>query len=144
MFYREWILENKGCPFCKTPIIPEDTNTIPRINNLNNDIINENQNVGNNLNINLQENLNNAYSNENKTSNESTTKADSFNNQINPHFEKIKMYKENLKSKIALENTAIDSLKQSYDEKQYLSNFPSGSVEYGLPCEVVYNRSLEV
>jgi len=54
------------------------------------------------------------------------------------------MYKDNLKSKLALENTAIDSLKQSYDEKLHLSNFASGAVEYGLPCEVIFDRSLEV
>lgn len=59
--------------------------------------------------------------------------------------EKIKLYKEHLKSKFAVESSLIESSqKNQYDEKQYLTNFVSGAVEYGLPCEAIYNRSLEV
>ena len=45
---------------------------------------------------------------------------------------------------MSLENSIMDSQKQTYDEKKHLSNFSSGSVEYGLPGEVIYNRTLEV
>jgi len=140
---REWILENKGCPFCKTPIIPEDTNSIPRVNNLNNDMIND-PNIGLGNNEEFQNNRN-VIGTENKTSNEKQLSIqDGFNVVINPPLEKIKLYKEHLKSKVAYEYSIIDTQKQQYNEKEYLSNFASGAVEYGLPCEVVYNRSLEV
>lgn len=106
-------------------------------------MINDNQNIGLGNNEDLQNNRN-IFVNDNKTSNEKQIIQDGFNSVISPHLEKIKLYKDHLKSKIALEFSVIGSNKQNYDEKQYLSNFSSGAVEYGLPCEVVYNRSLEV
>lgn len=107
-------------------------------------MINDNQNVGLGNDEVFQENRN-IFSTDNKViSDKQTSAQDAFNFVISPHLEKIKLYKEHLKSKIALENSLIESQKQQYDEKQYLANFASGAVEYGLPCEVVYNRSLEV
>ncbi len=141
--FREWIIENKGCPFCKTPIIPEDTNTIPRINNLNNDMINDNQINFENNNI-FQNDANTHTGNLNdKNISSGNNKAENINVIINPFLEKIKVYKETLKSKINLENSILGS-QDIYNENKHLSNFSSGAVEYGLPCEVIYSRNLEV
>lgn len=107
-------------------------------------MINDNQNIGLGNNEVFQENRN-VFSTDNKSpTDKQTSTQDGLNVIISPHLEKIKLYKEHLKSKIVLENSLIESQKHQYDEKQYLSNFGSGAVEYGLPCEVVYNRSLEV
>ncbi len=143
-FIREWILENKGCPFCKTPIIPEDTNTIPRINNLNDDMINGNP-YARGVNNDIQNS--NGFGNEKLKSLKSidNPKVESYQIPSNPYFEKIKLYKGQLKSEIALKKSVIElDLDKNFNEKQYLLNFCSGAVEFGLPCEVVYNRSLEV
>lgn len=68
-----------------------------------------------------------------------------FNFIINPYIEKIKLYKEHLKSKINLEKSILGFQNEfKFDEKNHLISFASGAVEYGLPCEVIYSRSLEV
>ena len=73
-----------------------------------------------------------------------TNKSEILNKTINPQLEKIKKLKENLRTKIGLENTLGRSLKDNFDEEKYLSKFTSGAVEFGLPCEVVYKRGMEV
>jgi len=107
-------------------------------------MINNNQNNGLGNNEEFHNNMN-MFSSENKTSSDKQTGfQEAFNLLINPHLEKIKQYKEHLKSKVALENSFIESPKHQCEEKQDLTNFASGAVEYGLPSEVIYNRSLEV
>ena len=107
-------------------------------------MLNDNQNIGLGVNEEFQNNRN-VFITENLTlSDKQIGTQEAYNFTINPHLDKIKLYKEHLKSKLALENSVIESQKHQYDEKQYLANFASGAVEYGLPCEVIYNRSLEV
>jgi hypothetical protein len=126
-------------------------------NNLN-DINNNNENFHNDLNLNLDNNFNNNNDNrdinrindlkniENRNNNKDNNniKTDIFNETINPHLDKIKKLKENIRTKISLENSVGNSLFKNFNEENYLSKFSSGAVEYGLPCEVIYKRGMEV
>ena len=121
-------------------------------NNLNNNNNNNHNNNNfyvdlnlNNNNLDKRENLNEFNNNESKNINkDNPTNSDIFNRTINPHLDKIKKLKENLRTKIGLENSIGNTLRKNFDEEKYLSKFPSGAVEYGLPCEVVYKRGMEV
>ena len=100
----------------------------------------ENNNELNNLDINRnKENNNNEI-----TSNENNKKSEVYNKAINPHLDRIKQLKENLKAKLGLENSLLNLSNKDFDGEKHLSKFSSGAVEYGLPCEVIHNRGLEV
>lgn len=111
-------------------------------------INNNNQNIGidlqlgNGLNF---ENLNEINENKNNEGKDvNSNKLEYINLMSNPYLEKIKLYKENLKIRINIENSLLGDHNIKYDEKKHLSNFSSGAVEYGLPCEAVNLRSIEV
>jgi hypothetical protein len=122
-------------------------NDINNNDNFNNDLnLNNNFNNNNydNRDINRLNEFKNAENRNNNKDNNNNIKSDIYNETINPHLDKIKKLKENIRTKITLENSIGNSLFKNFNEENYLKKFSSGAVEYGLPCEVLYKRGMEV